>query len=93
MTDKTALVRYYAEMRPELCLRSNNKLPCAWGAVPVMLAFGKLPEDKRTNLINNAINVGVDFLFSKDPARADYPCGYSPKPSGNWWKFASHCFM
>jgi hypothetical protein len=29
----------------------------------------------------------VDFLFSTDPAKADYPSGYTGKPSSNWWKF------
>jgi len=57
-----------------------------------MLAFSKLPEGKRTSLINNAIHTGVDFLLSKDPARADYPCGYSAKPSQNWWKFGFPVF-
>jgi hypothetical protein len=57
-----------------------------------MLAFSKLPQRKRTDLINNAISAGVDFLFSKDPAKADYPCGYSNKPSGNWWKFGFPVF-
>lgn len=57
-----------------------------------MLAFSKLPKGKRTALINNAISTGVDFLFSKDPAKADYPCGYSTKPSQNWWKFGFPVF-
>jgi hypothetical protein len=71
---------------------SNNKMPCAWGAVKVMLAFGKLPAEKRTPLINRAIKAGVEFLFSTDPAKADYPCGYANKPSGNWWKFGFPVF-
>jgi hypothetical protein len=50
-----------------------------------MLAFSKLPGSKRTPLVDRAIKAGVDFLFSKDPARADYPSGWAPKPSGNWW--------
>jgi hypothetical protein len=57
-----------------------------------MLAFSKLPRRKRTGLINNAISAGVDFLLSVDPAKADYPCGYSNKPSGNWWKFGFPIF-
>jgi len=93
MSDKTAPVRYYAgKCGPKFACGSNNKLPCAWGAVKVILAFSKLPKGKRTSLINNAINVGVDFLFSKDPAKADYPCGYSSKPSRNWWKFGFPVF-
>jgi len=93
MTDKTAPMRYYAgKIGPNFLCGANNKLPCAWGAVKVMLAFGKLPKEKRTALINNAINNGIDFLLGKDPANADYPCGYSQKPSGNWWKFGFPVF-
>ena len=87
MKDKSAPLRYYAaKCGPKFACGANNKLPCAWGAVKVMLAFSKLPKKKRTKLINNAIDTGVDFLFSTDPAQADYPCGYADQPSGNWWK-------
>ena len=93
MQDKTASVRYYAgKCGPNFACGANNKLPCAWGAVKVMLAFSKLPKGKRTALINKAIDTGVDFLFSRDPAKADYPCGYSAKPSSNWWKFGFPVF-
>jgi hypothetical protein len=92
MTDKKATLRYYAsKCGPVFACSGTYRKPCAWGAVDVMLAFSKLPVEKRTPLINNAIKTGVDFLFSKDPAKADYPIGFSPKPSGkpsgNWWKF------
>jgi hypothetical protein len=93
MSDKTALVRYYAgKCGPNFACGANNKLPCAWGAVKVMLAFSKLSEQKRTRLINDAISAGVKFLLSTDPAKADYPCGYTTKPSGNWWKFGFPLF-
>jgi hypothetical protein len=93
MTDKEAPVRYYAgKCGPNFACGSNNKLPCAWGAVKVMLAFSKLPKEKRTPLIDKAIHTGVDFLFSTDPAEADYPCGYGNKPSGNWWRFGFPVF-
>ena len=93
MTDKKAPLRYYAgKCGPVFACGSNDKKSCAWGAASVMLAFSKLPLEKRTPLIDKAINTGVDFLFSKDPAKADYPSGYSPKPSGNWWKFGFPVF-
>lgn len=57
-----------------------------------MLAFSKLPEGKQTPLIQDAIKAGINFLLSKDPANADYPCGYNNKPSGNWWKFGFPVF-
>ncbi len=91
MTDKKAPLRYYAgKCGPVFACSGTYQKPCAWGAVDVMLAFGKLPAEKRTPLINRAIKTGVDFLFSVDPATADYPRGFpnaSGKPSGNWWKF------
>ncbi len=93
MTDKKAPVRYYAhKCGSRFACGSNNKLACAWGAVKVMLAFGKLPERKRTPLVERAIKAGIDFLLSTDPARAEYPCGYASKPSGNWWKFGFPMF-
>ncbi len=88
ITDKTARLRYYAgKCGSNFACGANNKLPCAWGATKVMLAFSKLPKQKRTKLIDSAIDMGIKFLFSNDPVNADYPCGYSNKPSGNWWKF------
>lgn len=93
MKDKKAPIRYYSGKRgPGFVCGANNKLPCAWGAVKVMLAFGKLPPDKRTNLIEDAIQQGIDFLLGIDPAEATYPTGWSNKPSGNWWKFGFPVF-
>ncbi len=93
MQDKKAPRRYYAgKCGPNFACGANNKLPCAWGATKVMLALGRLPAAKRTPLIGRAIAAGVVFFFSKDPATADYPCGYAPRPSGNWWKFGFPVF-
>lgn len=92
-SDKDAPLRYYSgKCGPNFACGSNNKLPCAWGAVKVMLAFGKLPKNKRTPVINRAIMRGIDFLLSRDPVDADYPCGYASKPSSNWGKFGFPVF-
>jgi hypothetical protein len=91
--DRHAPVRYYAgKCGPTFACGANNGLACAWGAVKVMLAFGRLPTRRRTPLIKRAIQHGADFLFSTDPAVADYPTGYNAKPSGNWWKFGFPVF-
>ncbi|OGO64276.1 MAG: hypothetical protein A2Z45_09050 [Chloroflexi bacterium RBG_19FT_COMBO_55_16] len=91
--DRQAKVRYYAgKCGPIFACGSNNKLPCAWGAAKVMLAFSKWPVDRRTPSIESAIEQGIDFLFSVDPAAANYPSGWSDKPSGNWWKFGFPVF-
>jgi hypothetical protein len=93
MSEKQAAVRYYAgKCGPNFACGSNNKLPCAWGAAKVMLAFGKLPANKRTPLIERAIQQGIDFLFSVDPATAGYPNGWTQKPSRNWWLFGFPVF-
>ncbi len=91
--DRRATVRYYAgKCGLGFACGSNNKLPCAWGAVKVMLAFGRLPAQRRTPAIERAIEQGAAFLLGTDPARAEYPTGYSDKPSGNWWKFGFPVF-
>jgi hypothetical protein len=92
-TDRKAPLRYYSgKCGPLFACGANNKLSCAWGAVKVMLAFSVLPVEKRSPLIQRAIQQGMDFLFSVDPATAAYPTGYSDKPSRNWWKFGFPVF-
>jgi len=77
---------------PGFCCSGNDAKPCAWGAVKVMLAFSKVPDTARTPLIQSAIDTGLEFLLSKDPAVADYPMGYSTKPSGSWFRFGFPLF-
>lgn len=91
--DKTTPLRYYAgKCGPGFACGANNKLPCAWGAAKVMLAFSKLPNSQRTPLIDTAIQQGIEFLLSVDPLEATYPSGWNTKPSGNWWKFGFPVF-
>ncbi len=93
MKDKNAPLRYYSgKIGPLFACGANNKLACAWGAAKVMQAFSKLPEERRTPLIHDAIQQGVDFLLSVDPVEATYPSGWNDKPSGNWWKFGFPVF-
>jgi hypothetical protein len=92
-SDRQAEVRFYAsQCGPTFACGSNNTLPCAWGGVKVMLAFSRLPAEYHTPLIEGAIDQGIDFLFSVDPAEADYPTGWTDKPSRNWWKFGFPVF-
>ncbi len=93
MSERDAPVRYYAgKCGPTFACGANNKLPCAWGGVKVMLALGRWPRARRTAAMKRAIQHGVDFLFSVDPADATYPSGWAAKPSGNWWKFGFPVF-
>jgi hypothetical protein len=92
--EKRAPVRYLksATCAPGFCCSANDSKPCAWGAVKVMLAFSKLPQEARTPLVQRAIDTGLEFLLSKDPAVADYPMGYATKPSGSWFRFGFPLF-
>lgn len=92
--DKDAQVRYYrsGNSAPGFCCSANDHKPCAWGAVKAMLALGKVPFESRTPVIEAAIQAGVDFLFSRDPAEADYPMGYSDKPNRSWFQFGYPIF-
>ncbi|MEW6405650.1 MAG: nitrogen fixation protein NifH [Chloroflexota bacterium] len=93
MEARDALVRYYAyKCGPTFACGVNNKLPCAWGAVKVMLAFGKWPVKRRTLLIKKAIKRGADFFFGIDPVTANYPTRLGDKPGRNWWKFGFPVF-
>jgi len=85
--------RYYAgKCGPLFACGANNKLPCAWGAAKVMMAFGSWPAERRTPLIEQAIQQGAEFLLGTDPTEANYPAGWAAKPSGNWWKFGFPVF-
>ena len=80
------------EVRARLRLRSQQQAALRLGGSQGDAGVSKLPLDQRTPLIERAIEQGVDFLFSVDPATAAYPCGWAPKPSGNWWKFGFPVF-
>jgi hypothetical protein len=93
MEAKDAPVRYYAyKCGPTFACGVNNKLPCAWGGVKVMLAFSKLPVKQRTPLIRKAIQQGVEFFLGIDPATAKYPTRDNSKPNRAWWKFGFPVF-
>jgi hypothetical protein len=93
LEEKEANVRYYAyKCGPTFACGVNNRLPCAWGGVKVMLALGKIPLSDRTPLIKRAIQQGVDFFFSIDPLTAKYPTRDGSKPNRAWWKFGFPVF-
>jgi hypothetical protein len=87
--ERNAPMHYYlsGNCAPGFACSANNRLPCAWGAVKVMLALGKVPQSLRTGNIKSAIEVGREFLLSRDPAVADYPMGYKDTPSRSWFQF------
>lgn len=72
---------------PGFACAANDKRPCAWGGVKEVLALARIPQDRRTPEVTEAIEVGAEFLLSRDPARADYPMGWgNTRPSSSWFK-------
>ena len=82
-------VRFYrsGNSAPGFHCAANNHKPCAWGAIPAMDALSRVPPRSRTAVMRRAIETGVRFLLSRDPAKAAYPMGWSTKPNGSWFKF------
>jgi hypothetical protein len=67
---------------------ANARLPCAWGAVKALKAFALLPPDASARggpRVQRAVDAGVEFMFSRNLARADYP--YQGRISSDWYKF------
>jgi len=65
----------------------NERLPCGWGAVKAVLALARVPVPERTPAVSRALDAGVEFLLSVDPATARYPMGWgNTEPNRNWFK-------
>jgi hypothetical protein len=91
--DKEADVRYYAyNCGPLFACGGNDQVACAWGAVKAMLAFSRLPMERRTPQVKAAIDLGIQYLLSVDPLMSNYPAGPNSKPSKNWWKLGFPVF-
>jgi hypothetical protein len=81
--------RWYATgtSGPGFACAANERLPCAWGAVKALGALARIPVDRRPLLVTRAIDAGLAFLLSRDPADADYPAGWgNDRPNGSWFK-------
>lgn len=80
-------IRYYASgtSGPGFACAINGSQPCGWGAVKALKVLRMVPPQQRTPALQRAIEVGVDFLLSRDPAAADYP--YTERVSSTWFKF------
>jgi hypothetical protein len=65
----------------------NEHLPCGWGAAKAVLALARVPADRRSPAVSRALEAGIEFLLSVDPATAMYPMGWgNTEPSRNWFK-------
>ncbi len=82
-------VRFYKSSLPGPGFRcgANAGLPCAWGATKAVHALARIPPSARAPHVQHALDIGIEFLLSRDPAVADYPMGYGQtRPNGSWFK-------
>ena len=82
-------IRFYRTSLPGPGFRcgANDGLPCAGGATKAVLALARIPAERRASHVQRALDAGLTFLLSRDPAKADYPMGYGKtKPNGSWFK-------
>jgi hypothetical protein len=80
--------RWYAVTPgPSFPCGANAGRPCAWGAAKAVLALARIPAPQRTPAVSRALQAGVEFLLSRDPAVADYPMPPgNTRPNGSWFK-------
>lgn len=80
-------IQYYASgtSGPGFACAINLGQPCGWGAVKAMKALLAVPQPQRSPLHQRALELGAEFLLSRNPAAADYP--YTERISSTWFKF------
>jgi hypothetical protein len=78
---------YLTRFGPQFACRTNEYLPCGWAGVKIMMAFSRLPVERRSDLTNRAISIGEDFFLSVDPSTAGFPGHRAGVPDAGWWQF------
>jgi hypothetical protein len=68
----------------EFACAINQKQPCGWGATKAMRALLAVPPERRTPIMQRALERGAQFLLRYDLAKAEYP--YTGKVSVSWFK-------
>jgi hypothetical protein len=72
---------------PGFACAINEALPCGWGAVKALRGLAAIPPRRRGPKVRAAIERGVGFLLSVDPATARYPMGWGNTiPNRSWFK-------
>jgi hypothetical protein len=82
-----APIQYYPSgtSGPGFACCINLGQPCGWGAVKALKALLAVPPKQRSPLVQRSLEVGAEFLLSRNPAVADY--AYTGRVSSTWFKF------
>jgi hypothetical protein len=65
--------------------RMRDGLPCAWGAVKVLGAFGAVPIAERSPAVRAGIEAGVEMIIGHELAAGDFPTATRRSPL--WHRF------
>jgi hypothetical protein len=60
--------------------RMRGGLPCAWGAIKALGAFGEIPAEARSPAVHSAVDRGLELLRGGDLAAGAYPTATEPSP-------------
>ncbi len=82
-----APIQYYSSgtSDPGFACGINLGQPCGWGATKAMKGLLAIPPSQRSPRVQQALQIGAEFLLSRNPAVADYP--YTERVSSTWFKF------
>jgi hypothetical protein len=72
---------------PGFLCAANSQKACAWGAIPALDALSRIPPRRRSPAVRKAIQTGVAFLLSRNPAVADYPTATGSPTDRRWFQF------
>lgn len=82
--DPTIRYHGWGTSGPGFACGVNGGQPCGWGAAKTMRALLAAAPERRSEAVARAIDAGVEFLLSRNPAEADYP--YTERVSSTWFK-------
>ena len=79
--------KYLKYIGPRFACRTNKNMPCGWAGAKVMMAFSRLPIERRSGIIGRAIQTGADFFLTGDPSKVEFPGHRAGEPDKGWWQF------
>jgi hypothetical protein len=65
--------------------RMAGGLPCAWGAIKALGALAMVPAGQRSPAMQQAVEIGIEFLLDGDLAGGRFPTATEPSPL--WQRF------
>lgn len=80
-------IRFYKSgtAGPGFAYGVNLGQTCGWGAAKALKSLSAIPAERRSPLVQRAVETVVEFFLIRDLAEADYP--YTERVSSTWFRF------